>query len=1159
MAGYASHGKQDTSMNISVPDHIQQGVSVINWSENPSSIELCKLQVDEYGFFLGWNKKGKESQILDFSNVTDIRLGICPKDAVVLKTLSLHHKDIDPASYESNDILGRKTLTIVSYENDLVDVSYTNFVFLDEEGRNKWYEAVTSLGIIGNRRNLSLDANLVKTWKRLLLAFNIKGKIPLKAISKVFCSSSSIEKQVQRTAHELGVCGGKSSESIAVKDFTLSTFLDICNIILTSKDIDNLFQSITAGEEATWSQLSKFINEQQRDQRLNKEKFPLYTKNQVLNIIKAYEKNSVLADMGLMSKDGFTRYLLSSENCMIKKEHLDVYQDMDQPLSHYFISSSHNTYLEGAQVKGKSSVEMYRQVLLTGCRCIELDCWDGSSPNSGEPIITHGNAFCTEILFKDVILAIKEFAFVKSPYPVILSFENHCTRPMQEKMAEYCEKIFGDLLLKEQFEDFPTSPGKSLPSPNKLKHKILIKNKKLEKKKEKVELEQYWRLRKAIEAIKESRGNITGPSSLVHLAGVRENAFLVEQIQQGILTDAEAKVEDNAKSPDNGQGSNTDDSDQSDTDSDTLTHTTFVSDSGIDSYSELKELKINEDKTNDLDSWSEGEDDMIMFPTESPTDGKEFIRESGSNEEFIKKVKRKKGIFGISLKGKRKIKSEDAKSILSIGSIEEENNNLGNDRSSIQSEPDVVLRNGKANKKESKSRKSVKELEREKRKSLIKPQIGSPSSFVHVTGSQINITQGQQSLDVGGGETPKENNFEDKLSNIGEEFLENEGTDKEEDSISIAKLRKSTIADNKKEGGRKKSKDENKPVSTTTKVIHPYLSSMIIYTISKPFKGFYAAEKENMSNVISSFSETKALDLIKSNRIMFLRSNKRQMSRIYPTGTRIGSSNLMPQEFWNTGCQLVCLNYQTPDPPMQLNLGKFDFNGQSGYILKPDIMRLEGRIFDPADNEPLDGIVPANLSVQILSGYFLSDRKVGTYVVVEIHGLSADTTHKEFRTNVVPANGLNPVYNSKMFKFRKIIFPELAMLRFSVFDDHDKLLGQRVIPLQAIHCGYRHINLRTVGNAVVPLSTLLCKIEMNTYTPIDFADFADALEHPQSSNRTRQESERKESCNSQMSKGEDDLEAIHQESQNTADTSSSDQPKSKMRIAKRRTRSVMDK
>ncbi len=125
-----------------------------------------------------------------------------------------------------------------------------------------------------------------------------------------------------------------------------------------------------------------------------------------------------------LSPQGLIRYLMDVENDIMDPIKFFVHENMNQPLSHYFINSSHNTYLTGHQITSESQVEMYRQVLLSGCRCIELDCWDDK--NLDEPVITHGHTLCTQILFKDVIEAIKECAFKTSPYPVLMSFENHC-------------------------------------------------------------------------------------------------------------------------------------------------------------------------------------------------------------------------------------------------------------------------------------------------------------------------------------------------------------------------------------------------------------------------------------------------------------------------------------------------------------------------------------------------------------------------------------------------------------------------------------------------------------------------------------------------------------------------------------------------------------
>ena len=58
--------------------------------------------------------------------------------------------------------------------------------------------------------------------------------------------------------------------------------------------------------------------------------------------------------------------------------------------------------------------------------------------------------------------------------------------------------------------------------------------------------------------------------------------------------------------------------------------------------------------------------------------------------------------------------------------------------------------------------------------------------------------------------------------------------------------------------------------------------------------------------------------------------------------------------------------------------------------------------------------------LQVISGQFLSDKRVGTYVEVDMYGLPTDTVRKKFRTKTVPNNGLNPVYDEEPFIFKKV-------------------------------------------------------------------------------------------------------------------------------------------
>lgn len=247
---------------------------------------------------------------------------------------------------------------------------------------------------------------------------------------------------------------------------------------------------------------------------------------------------------------------------------------------------------------------------------------------------------------------------------------------------------------------------------------------------------------------------------------------------------------------------------------------------------------------------------------------------------------------------------------------------------------------------------------------------------------------------------------------------------------------------------------------------------------------------------MSSFAESAGMNYLKQNSIDFVNYNKRQMSRIYPKGTRADSSNYMPQVFWNAGCQMVSLNFQTSDLPMQLNQGKFEYNGGCGYLLKPDFMRRPDKDFDPFADAPVDGVIAAQCSVKVIAGQFLSDRKVGTYVEVDMYGLPSDTVKKEFRTRLVPNNGLNPVYNEDPFVFRKVVLPDLAVLRFGVYEESGKMIGQRILPLDGLQAGYRHVSLRTEANFPMSLPMLFVNIELKIYVPDGFEDFMAMLSDP---------------------------------------------------------------
>nr|XP_057935490.1 1-phosphatidylinositol 4,5-bisphosphate phosphodiesterase eta-1 isoform X2 [Doryrhamphus excisus] len=197
------------------------------------------------------------------------------------------------------------------------------------------------------------------------------------------------------------------------------------------------------------------------------------TPEYVAEIINKFEAADENKEKGVLGIEGFTSFMRSPTCDIFNPLHNEVNQDMDQPLSNYFIASSHNTYLTGDQLLSHSKTDMYAWVLQSGCRCVEVDCWDGPE---GEPMVQHGYTLTSKIAFKSVIETINKYAFINNQYPVILSIENHCSIQQQKKIAQYLREVFGDKL---DVADVLSRESTTLPSPQSLLGKILIKGKRL--------------------------------------------------------------------------------------------------------------------------------------------------------------------------------------------------------------------------------------------------------------------------------------------------------------------------------------------------------------------------------------------------------------------------------------------------------------------------------------------------------------------------------------------------------------------------------------------------------------------------------------------------------------------------------------------------------
>ncbi|XP_056655285.1 1-phosphatidylinositol 4,5-bisphosphate phosphodiesterase zeta-1 isoform X4 [Monodelphis domestica] len=496
---------------------------------------------------------------------------------------------------------------------------------------------------------------------------------------------------------------------------------------ITIEDFRAIYRSFAYREDIVeifnvYSRNHKILSEQNLMEFLKKEQYVLEIDKVIANeIIQKYEPIEEVKNQHQMTIEGFLRYMNSNDCLLFKKNCTQVYHDMTRPLSDYFISSSHNTYLISGQLIGPSDLWGYASALVKGCRCIEIDCWDGSQ---NEPVVYHGYTLTSKILFKTVIQVINKYAFMA------------------------------------------------------LKFKILVKNKKI------------GTIEETIERI-----------------GTNKQGRIVE-------------------------------------------------------YEEEEDEEESEEKDN------------VTTP---------MLKEN-------------------------------------------------------------------------------KEKELEEKKSII-------SNFISYS-KKKKIRKVKLSLE---------------------------------------------------------------------------LSDLVIYTKAEKFKSFHHAQINQKFNENNSIGELRARKLSKQKAREFISHTNSFITRIYPKATRTDSSNYIPQEFWNVGCQMVALNFQTPGVPMDLYNGKFLDNGGCGYLLKPEILRNPKLNFSPSEFKHYN---PTILSIRLISGFQLpSTYWNNSLVLIEIYGIPDDQTKQQ--THVIRRNAFDPRWN-ETFTFT-IHAPEMALIRFVAESQStigaNEFLGQYTLPL----------------------------------------------------------------------------------------------------------------
>ncbi|KAM8861888.1 1-phosphatidylinositol 4,5-bisphosphate phosphodiesterase gamma-2 isoform 3-T3 [Synchiropus picturatus] len=891
----------------------------------------------------------------------------------------------------------------------------------------------------------------------------------------------------------------------------------------------------------------------------------------------------------------FLGFLFSKENSIWEEKFSEInHLDMNHPLSHYWISSSHNTYLTGDQLRSESSTEAYVRCLRLGCRCVELDCWEGP----GEPIIYHGWTRTTKIKFEDVVHAINKHAFATSEFPVILSIEEHCPLDQQRQMARIFKEVFGDKLLTEPVDQM----ADQLPTPTQLKGKIILKHKKLSvdgegpnKEFRKGQMQGDLEMWDPVDQCWNKHYCVISDDKLYYAEEYEEEEEEEEELRKyqdlhhsepwfhGYMKDSRLTAER------------------------LISEFCRESGGGRDGTFLVRQRNVNPNDYT-LSFWWNGKvqhcrihtlleghqtsyylTPSLHFPSvlalvqhyqENPLKCQEFdlrlthpvprlnphLREGwfygnlsrGEAEDYLMRIPRDGAFlirqrdgdpdaFAITFRGDGQVKhcrikkeggvylldtTMEFESLLELVGYFRRNPLYRKIKLRYPVTPELVERFStvqdcgslyertyvEPNRLElSQSHSTVRALysyaaQRPDELSFTKGalihnvsretegwwrgdhagklQLFFPSNYVEeVLSSRMeSAAQGPEENPLG--ELCK-GVVDISKCNIYKVTTEKHGRshvltlqDREQESVQfdLAPASVEELFEWYKVAWditqREKSKQYNleheiRQQEEKRAEVAIEMSDLVVYCQPR------SKEKDRFDSYsyreIRSFVENKTPS--KSGTHGFLLYNRKALSRVYPKGQRVESSNYDPYPLWAAGCHMVALNFQTADKYMQLNSALFSLNGQTGYILQPELMRRDN--YDPHRDKKGPKF---NIVVRVIGARHLpkNGRSISSpFVEVELCGHSEE----KYKTAVFRDNGLNPVWRatSETMCFR-VYEPELTFLRFVVNEEDmfsdPNFLAQATFPVKGIRSGFRSVPLKNGYSESLELASLLVFVQV---------------------------------------------------------------------------------